>query len=111
MIDDGYQQINNIDISETVINNMRDRYSSYKGMTWQSMDASNLKFPEGSFDAVIEKGLLDALFAGTGQAVPSILSEVRRVMRPGGKFIMLSFSAARLTPLEALSSKTQDNRV
>ena len=91
------------------------------GVTWAVADMLSLPFPDASFDAVIDKGVLDALFAGFGsgggsgegesaskqrydrwrpqESAPELwslaqraLSESYRVLRPeGGCYIQVSF--------------------
>lgn len=43
---------------------MRARYAHCPGLRWAVMDARDLRFPDGSFDVVLEKGVLDAMVAG-----------------------------------------------
>ena len=50
------------------------------------MDASALALDDAGFDAVIEKGLFDALFAGTGALTEKVLAEAQRVLRHRGSF-------------------------
>ena len=47
---------------------MKKSYGHIDGLSWHAMDASAMSLADGSFDAIIEKGLFDALFAGTGMA-------------------------------------------
>ncbi|HNX76632.1 MAG TPA: class I SAM-dependent methyltransferase [Candidatus Rifleibacterium sp.] len=54
-------------------------------------DAGVLPFADESFDAVVEIG---ALAANTSAGIRSILSEIRRVLKPGGSF----FSSVLFTP-------------
>lgn len=61
MYRDGFRCITNIDYSEVVIENMKDRSPEARSMQWIVMDMTDLKFPNGSFDVVIEKATLDAL--------------------------------------------------
>ena len=86
-------------------------------ITWQVADMLSLPFPDASFDAVIDKGCLDALFAGFGssggggeneqrfdkwrprETAPALwdlaqraLRESHRVLRPeGGCYVQVSF--------------------
>lgn len=99
MHEEGYQNITNVDVSEPVINRMQTSYGHILGLSWIAMDATALSFADGSFDTVIEKGLFDALFAGTGVLAQSVLSEVQRVLRPGGSLISITFSGERLTEM------------
>ena len=64
MYDDGYQNMDNIDISSVVINQMKLRNSHRKGMTYQVMDVRNIDFPENYFDIAIDKSTIDALLCG-----------------------------------------------
>jgi len=99
MYHEGFKNIVNIDISKPVIAQMQERYGDLPGMTWRAMDATALEFADGDFDVAIEKGLFDALFAGTGTQVQPVLNEVQRVLRPGGKLLSISFSEDRMARL------------
>ena len=56
------------------------------------MDAKKMTFEDATFDAVIDKGMLDAIVCGN----PSVsncqvmLSECHRVLKPEGSYIMIS---------------------
>merc|ERR1712129_626847 len=56
-------------------------------------DATNMTFEEGSFDLIFEKGTLDAMYTASNQLVTRTVSEVGRVLRPGGLFVSVSFGA------------------
>jgi len=99
MYDDGIQQITSVDVSEPVIAQMRERHKDKEGMAWLAMDARELKFEDGSFDVVLEKGLFDALFAGTASKAPPVLAEATRVLRSGGMLVSVSFSKTRIRDL------------
>eukprot|EP01022_Parablepharisma_sp_SALTPOND_P000354 TRINITY_DN1016_c0_g1_i2.p2 TRINITY_DN1016_c0_g1~~TRINITY_DN1016_c0_g1_i2.p2 ORF type:complete len:163 (-),score=3.42 TRINITY_DN1016_c0_g1_i2:206-694(-) len=64
MFDDGYERIDNIDISEVVINQMKARNSSRKSMTYTAMDAKDLHFTDNSYDLVFDKCMLDSILCG-----------------------------------------------
>merc|ERR1740121_1726666 len=74
-------------------------YADREGMEWRTMDATKLDFGDGTFDFVIEKGMFDALYAGSGEKVQSALSEVVRMLRPGARFVSVSFQKNRMTKL------------
>ena len=62
MFDDGYENITNIDISQTSIKQMSDAYKD-KGPNFKhiQMDVRAMEFAENSFDAVIDKGTFDSV--------------------------------------------------
>eukprot|EP00933_Yihiella_yeosuensis_P030925 TRINITY_DN24472_c0_g1_i2.p1 TRINITY_DN24472_c0_g1~~TRINITY_DN24472_c0_g1_i2.p1 ORF type:complete len:292 (+),score=69.14 TRINITY_DN24472_c0_g1_i2:37-876(+) len=88
---DGYQDVLSVDIAHTVIDKMKKKYAGVKGLRFEQMDATKMSLEDNSIDAVIEKGTLDALFAGHAEAAEKVPPEVFRVLRPGGKFISISF--------------------
>ena len=51
-----------------------------------------MSFKDGSFDIVIDKGLIDAMICsdGAAQNVQSMLSEIYRVLSPSGVYICVS---------------------
>lgn len=62
MFDEGYENITNIDISQTVTKAMNDKYKD-KGLNFKysQMDVRAMDFPDSNFDAVIDKGTLDSI--------------------------------------------------
>ncbi|XP_069474913.1 EEF1A lysine methyltransferase 4 [Ambystoma mexicanum] len=98
----GYTSITNIDYSPVCIEAMRKRHAECHGMVWTVMDARALTFSDESFDVVLEKGTLDAMMveerdpwdvsAGTSELLDQVLKEVSRVLRPGGRFISITFA-------------------
>ena len=101
MWSDGYQNIINIDYSEPIIQVMQQRTQSLVGLEWYLMDMKDLSFPSQSFDIVLDKGSLDAIWtdgSSVWQPSQSVLSditvtidEIYRVLRDGGSFISISF--------------------
>lgn len=96
MYAEGFERIVNVDISEAVIDRMAKRYAHLERMEWRAMDASAMEFPDDYFDAVLDKGMFDALFTGTGSKSLPVLSDVRRVLRKGGRLISMSFGEDRM---------------
>lgn len=94
MYDDGYGHIVNIDISESVIHQMKEGHDAKgKVMEWLVMDGTDLKFEDASFDAVIDKGTLDAVICGKVLTLSDkMLAEARRVIKPTGKIIVVTHS-------------------
>jgi ubiquinone/menaquinone biosynthesis C-methylase UbiE len=55
------------------------------------MDCTDLEFVNESFDVVIDKGTLDALACGKDFLMPcKMLTEVNRVLKVQGKFILVT---------------------
>ncbi|XP_036300168.1 EEF1A lysine methyltransferase 4 isoform X5 [Pipistrellus kuhlii] len=99
----GFPDVTSVDYSSVVVDAMRARYAHVPTLRWETMDVRALGFPSGSFDVVLEKGTLDALLAGERDpwtvssegvhTVDQVLSEVSRVLVPGGRFISLTSAA------------------
>ncbi|XP_006869851.1 PREDICTED: endothelin-converting enzyme 2 isoform X7 [Chrysochloris asiatica] len=99
----GFPDVTSVDYSSVVVAAMRARYAHVPKLRWETMDVRALDFPSGSFDVVLEKGTLDALLAGERDpwtvssegvhTLDQVLSEVSRVLVPGGRFISLTSAA------------------
>ncbi|XP_043722244.1 eEF1A lysine and N-terminal methyltransferase isoform X2 [Telopea speciosissima] len=100
--DVGFRSITNIDFSKVVISDMlRRNVRSRPGMRWRVMDMTSMQFMDESFDAVVDKGGLDALMEPElGPKLGSqYLSEVKRVLKSGGKFICLTLAESHVLGL------------
>ncbi|XP_069885818.1 endothelin-converting enzyme 2 isoform X3 [Dipodomys merriami] len=96
----GFPNVTSVDYSSVVVAAMQARYAHVPKLHWETMDARALSFSNGSFDVVLEKGTLDALLAGERDpwtvssegvhTVDQVLSEVSRVLVPGGRFISMT---------------------
>ncbi len=64
MYDDGYKNIDNIDISPVVIEQMKSRNAARPEMKFVVMDVRELKFGDGTYDLAIDKSTIDALLCG-----------------------------------------------
>ena len=86
-------KIISIDISDVVINQMKDMYKDNDKLDWYTMDCTSLAFPDEVFDLVFDKGTLDALFCGeqSEYRVLSTLYEIERVLAPRGLFIEITY--------------------
>ncbi|KAJ2452962.1 hypothetical protein EV183_002547 [Coemansia sp. RSA 2336] len=101
MYKDGFRRIVNVDYSDVVIAQMRQRYQDMPDMTWEVMDVRELVLGDGSVDVALDKGTLDALMCEQGDVwepspelcanVRRVVDEVDRVLAPGGKFIWITF--------------------
>ncbi|XP_006160819.1 EEF1A lysine methyltransferase 4 [Tupaia chinensis] len=99
----GFPDVTSVDYSSVVVAAMQARYAHVPRLRWATMDVRALGFPSSSFDVVLEKGTLDALLAGERDpwtvssegvhTVDQVLSEVSRVLVPGGRFISMTSAA------------------
>ncbi|XP_045403321.1 eEF1A lysine and N-terminal methyltransferase [Lemur catta] len=101
LYDVGYREIVNIDISEVVIKQMRERNASRRPqMSFLKMDMTQMEFPDASFQVVLDKGTLDAVLTDeeekTLQQVDRMLAEVGRVLQVGGRYLCISLAQAHI---------------
>lgn len=101
LYDVGYQDIVNIDISEVVIKQMKERNASRRPqMSFLKMDMTQMEFPDASFQVVLDKGTLDAVLTDeeekTLQQVDRMLAEVGRVLQVGGRYLCISLAQAHV---------------
>lgn len=57
------------------------------------MDVLDMKFKNGEFDIVLDKGTLDSVLCGDNSApnVEKMLSEVYRVLSPNGIYVCVTY--------------------
>ncbi|XP_027724399.1 methyltransferase-like protein 13 [Vombatus ursinus] len=101
LYDVGYQDIVNIDISEVVIKQMKERNGSRRPqMSFLQMDMTKMEFPDASFQVVLDKGTLDAVLTDeeekTLEKVDRMLAEVGRVLQVGGRYLCISLAQAHI---------------
>lgn len=81
------------DSSKTCIEQLRDRYGDT--MEYAVGDATVLSsyIEEATFDIVVDKGLMDAIFCGEGWNAPiaSLLEEASRVLKTGGMYLLVGY--------------------
>ncbi|XP_035987102.1 EEF1A lysine methyltransferase 4 [Fundulus heteroclitus] len=102
MYNAGYHAITNVDYSSVCISVMSAKYSSSPGMTWHQMDVRQLAFSDASFDVILEKATLDAIMVEekspwevspeTSTFIHQALTEISRCLKPGGRFISVTFA-------------------
>ncbi|KAM3959144.1 eEF1A lysine and N-terminal methyltransferase homolog isoform 3-T3 [Aphomia sociella] len=94
LYDVGYSNIINIDVSEVVIKQMNAINSHRTGMKFICMDAMEMTFKNEEFNAVLDKGTLDALMPDdseeTEKRIDKYFSEIKRVLKLGGRFVCIS---------------------
>ncbi|KAF0898076.1 hypothetical protein E2562_001743 [Oryza meyeriana var. granulata] len=94
MVDDGYQDIVNIDISSVVIEQMKKKYRDKPHLKYMKMDVRKMaEFESGSFDAVIDKGTLDSIMCGQNsqENASKMLEEVNRIVKDRGVYILITY--------------------
>lgn len=92
MYDDGYENIDNIDISSVVINKEKARNLHRKNMHHAVMDVQNLEYKDEMFDVAIDKSTTDSLLcrADKAEAISNMIHETLRVLKPGGFYVALT---------------------
>lgn len=94
MVDDGYVDVVNIDISSVVIETMQKKYHDKPGLKYIQMDVRDMSdFASSSFDAVVDKGTLDSLMCGhnSQQHATKMLEEVGRILKDNGVYILITY--------------------
>lgn len=79
MVDDGYEDVVNVDMSSVVIEAMTEKYSNRPQLKYIKMDVRQMdEFQTGSFDSVVDKGTLDSILCGSNsrQNATQMLKEV-----------------------------------
>jgi hypothetical protein len=95
MYADGYTNVYNLEISPLAVKLLDDRYARAGGLPIDNRigDATALAFNDGSFDALIDKGTLDALLCADLATGHAMLAEASRVLRQtGGLFVHITDS-------------------
>jgi len=94
LYDVGYRNLRSIDISELVIKQMMQHNKQRPELIFEKMDVTDMRYSDGEFSVVLDKGTLDALFTDNGEKVVAMVermwSEISRVLRIGGRYICVS---------------------
>jgi len=64
LYDDGFENIDNCDISPIVIEQMKARNVTRKKMKYEVMDVRKMTYPDGYYDLAVDKSTIDALLCG-----------------------------------------------
>lgn len=80
------QVIVGVDLSEQMLSQARQKLSGYANVSFQQATASQLPFPDQSFDMVVSANAFH-YFTEPGAA----LQEMRRVLKPGGTVVILDW--------------------
>lgn len=73
-----------IDISDAMLAMSEKRCAGQPWVEFQSADATNLPYPDGSFDAAVSTQVYEYV-----ADIPAALAELYRVLRPGGRAVIL----------------------
>jgi arsenite methyltransferase len=73
-----------IDISDPLLSVAREHCAHQQWVEFRHANATDLPFPDGSFDAVISTQVLEYV-----PDVDTALSEIHRVVRPGGRVVLV----------------------
>ena len=92
MRDIGYERQVNIDNCPGVVEQQKTREPD---MVWDLGDVRNMEYETDRFDVVFDKGLLDNLqcYLEAEEVCTAGLKDMHRVLKPGGKFLLLSCHA------------------
>ncbi|XP_005103862.1 eEF1A lysine and N-terminal methyltransferase [Aplysia californica] len=95
MYDNGLQNLVNIDISDVVIRQMTDRHKVKRPkMTFEKVDVTQMAYTDMHFNAVLDKGTLDALLVSEEKDVIEnihrMFAEVCRCLKLGGRYVIIS---------------------
>ena len=97
LYDVGIHYIDNIDISDVVIRQMSARNKGKRPkMTYTKMDMLSMSYSDGSYDCVVDKGTLDAIFSNNDEEtltlVDVIFDEIERVLKTSGRYICITLA-------------------
>lgn len=92
MADDGYQNLVGADFSRVVLTQLKYRYRNYSQISFFQGNMTDTDLPEQSFDAIIDKALIDSLLCtqNTAVTVQQYIFEVERLLTDDGIFICIS---------------------
>ncbi|KAI4338589.1 hypothetical protein MLD38_023627 [Melastoma candidum] len=96
MVDDGYEDVVNVDVSSVVIDEMKKKYANRPQLRYMVMDVRDMSaFESASFGVVIDKGTLDSLLCGSNSQTNAekMLQEVARVLRDKGVYILITYGS------------------
>ena len=101
LYDDGYKSIYNIDISQKVIELMKERNKDKIEMKCKTknliiddtMDVKELKYEDNIFDFIVDKSTIDSILCGEKSFVNTaiMIKEIQRVLKPGGIYMIISY--------------------
>lgn len=96
LYDVGFCKIENIDISDVVIRQMKSKNRDRGGMLFVKMDVTEMTYSDLTFDCALDKGTLDAILSssddGTALKVERMFKEIKRVLKVSGRYICITLA-------------------
>ncbi|CAM9137178.1 unnamed protein product [Scytosiphon promiscuus] len=101
------------DSSPSALMLMRRRHAALQNYACHEGNALDLDFPDGTFDAIVDKGTLDALLCRSVEDAHLMVAEMHRILRKGGVYFQISAEDpdARLELLAECGSSAKGGRV
>jgi EEF1A lysine methyltransferase 4 len=95
--DDGWHDVLGVDYSPLAVARMQARAAGRPGLAYREMDVCALDLADGSFDAAIDKGTLDAVLCGKEPqaAAQRMVAEIGRVLSPHAAWACVSMRPER----------------
>ncbi|KAK8841169.1 hypothetical protein M9Y10_027369 [Tritrichomonas musculus] len=109
LLESGFVRVLNIDFSQVVINQMKNKYENEPKLEWEVGNCTKMDVKDLSFDCIFDKSTLDCLACSDNAdtQINSYLNEVYRILKSNGYFILISFAPeiTRLRYFKAVSQK------
>ncbi|KAG4956740.1 hypothetical protein JHK85_043120 [Glycine max] len=97
VVDGGYTDVVNIDISSVVIKAMKTKHQDCPKLKFMKMDARDMSdFESGSFGAVIDKGTLDSILVSVVMVMLIGMLQLMthyRVLKDKGVYVLVTYGA------------------
>ena len=93
MLENGFSQIYSIDISDALIEQMKNKYISNTNLIWEKMDCTKLNYKNDFFDFIVDKGTIDALYCSSNSKnlITMTIDESYRVLKQNCFYVIISF--------------------
>ncbi|KAL5141054.1 EEF1A lysine methyltransferase 4 [Glycine soja] len=97
VVDGGYTDVVNIDISSVVIEAMKTKHQDCPQLKFMKMDVRDMSdFQSGSFGAVIDKGTLDSILVSVAMVMLIEMLQLMthyRVLKDKGVYVLVTYGA------------------
>ena len=95
------------DISDGIVRETKDKLGMHAGqMSFRVMDAHYIRANDNSFDVVIANHMLFYC-----EDLPLVFSEIRRVLKPGGRLVCSTYGASHMKEISKLVQEFDDRIV